>query len=98
MARDDVDTLLRRLQDLRIQEDDIIRRIEVARADEAETARPFAVGDRVKILNNVRYFGLPSARDRTGTVTKITAKRVFLQTDNGNETNRAPKNLALIVE
>jgi hypothetical protein len=32
-------------------------------------------------------------QDRVGTVTKITRKRVFLQTDNGVNTNRMPENL-----
>jgi hypothetical protein len=59
-----------------------------------EAARHY-IGDRVRITNPMRgLIGRPVIdRDRVRTVTKITRKRVFLQTDNGVNTNRAPENL-----
>jgi hypothetical protein len=57
----------------------------------------FRVGDRVRITNRIAYFGRATTPgDRTGTVTKITEKRVYLATDSGIHTNRAPKNLTHI--
>lgn len=55
----------------------------------------YRIGDRVRITNRIdTNFGRPhNERDRTGVVTKITAKRVFLRTDNNNVTSRSPNNL-----
>jgi len=99
MSREDIDELLERLRRVRIQEEDLIERIVAARARETETtsgtqARSFKIGDRVKITNRIKYFGrAQNAGDENGTVTKITAKRVHILTDNGILTNRDPKNL-----
>jgi hypothetical protein len=59
-----------------------------------EAAR-YYIGDRVRITNPMcSLIGRPVAnQDWVRTVTKITRKRVFLQTDNGINTNRAPENL-----
>lgn len=60
----------------------------------------YRVGDRVRITNRIdTSFGRPhNEKDRTGIVTKITAKRVFLRTDNNNITSRSPNNLILYRE
>ena len=60
--------------------------------------RSFRIGDRVSITNAVRKpFGRKTDRgDREGVVTKITAQRVFLKTDNGSTTNRVAHNLKLV--
>lgn len=103
-----VDELLQRLERLRIEEDQVIRQLLAARAQETADAatsesdttstREFRVGDRVRIVNAVRGpIGRPvNEGDRVGTVTKVTRKRVFLLTGNGGTTNRAPTNLRII--
>ena len=105
MAEESVDELIRQLETLRIQEDTLLRQIIQARARESQQgqgtngadreAARYYIGDRVQITNPTRgLIGRPvTDRDRVGTVTKITRKRVFLQTDNGVNTNRAPENL-----
>jgi hypothetical protein len=58
-------------------------------------AAGYQIGDRVRITNQSRNLigKAVTERDWVGTVIKITRKRVFLRTDNGTNTNRAPKNL-----
>lgn len=60
----------------------------------------FRIGDRVNITNSIRtpYSRHANAGDRNATVTKITKERVFVRTDNGGTTNRAPGNLRHIVD
>jgi hypothetical protein len=105
MAKESVDELIQQLETLRVREDTLLRQIIQARARESQQghgtnganreAARYYIGDCLRITNPTR--GLISRpvtdRDRVGTVTKITRKRVFLQTDNGVNTNRAPENL-----
>jgi hypothetical protein len=105
MAEESVDELIRQLEMLRIQEDTLLRQIIQARARESQQgqgtnganreAARYYIGDHVRITKPTRgLIGKPETdRDRVGTVTKITRKRVFLQTDNGINTNRVPENL-----
>jgi hypothetical protein len=56
-------------------------------------AADYRIGDRIRIVNQSR--GLigkaVTEHDQVRTVTKIMRKRVFLRTDNGTNTNRAPE-------
>jgi len=106
MSRDSVDELIQQLERLRVQEQSILRRLVDARAretrdrnnDEDNEPRRFRIGDRVRNTNQIRNpLGRQSnERDRTATVTKLTAKQVFVRTDNGTNTNRSPENLQFI--
>jgi hypothetical protein len=109
MAEGSVDELILQLERLRIQEDALLRQIVRARARESQTrqetstgadseAANYRIGDRVRVTSQSRgILGRQvTDRDRVGTVTKITKKRVFLRTDNGTNTNRAPENLRRI--
>ena len=103
MQGESVDDVIRQLQALRLQEDRLLRCLVEAREREAQSAASppntgtaaFRIGERVRITNIVKNpFGRPATdRDRVGTVTKITKKRVFLITDSGTVTNRSPSNL-----
>jgi hypothetical protein len=105
MAEESVDELIRQLETLRVQEDTLLQQIIQARARESQQgqgtnsadreAARYYIGDHVRITNPMRgLIGRPvTDRDQVRTVTKITRKRVFLQTDKGVNTNRAPKNL-----
>jgi hypothetical protein len=105
MAEESVDELIRQLETLRVQEDTLLRQIIQARARESQQghsrnganreAARYYIGDRVRITNPTHgLIGRPvTDRDWVRTVTKITRKRVFLQTDNGINTNCKPKNL-----
>jgi hypothetical protein len=111
MAEESVDELILQLERLRIQEDALLRQIVRARARESQTrqetsstgadseAANYRIGDRVRVTNQSRgILGRQvTDRDCVGTVTKITKKRVFLRTDNGTNTNRAPENLRRII-
>jgi hypothetical protein len=104
MAEESVDKLIRQLETLQVQQDTLLQQIIQARARESQQghgrnganreAARYYIGDRVRITNPTRgRIGRPvTDRDRVGTVTKITRKRVFLQTDNSVNTNRAPEN------
>lgn len=113
MKTDSVDVLISRLEDLRIQEAAILRDLKAARLRESrekgdascDRPRPtettdYRIGDIVEITNKIKApFGRSlNIGDRRGQVVKITRKRVFLQTENGSTTNRAPHNLRLISE
>jgi hypothetical protein len=105
MAKESVDKLIRQLEMIRVQEDTLLQQIIQARARESQQghgtngadieAARYYIGDRIRITNPMRgLIGRPvTDQDQVGTVTKITRKRVFLQTDNGINTNRAPENL-----
>jgi hypothetical protein len=58
----------------------------------------YSVGDRIEITNKVRrlFNRTPTRRDRIGTVTRVTEKKVEFVTDNGTSTWRAPHNLKRI--
>ena len=105
---DTVAELIAQLESLRVQETDILQRLVAARTAESgthisTTSEPqsivhYKIGDAVYITSKIRTsFGRQlSLNDRKGTVTKLTKKRVFIRTNNGTNTNRAPENLRLL--
>jgi hypothetical protein len=105
MAEESIDELIRQLEMLRVREDTLLRQIIQSRVRESQQgqgtngadreAARYYIGDRVRITNPTHgLIGRPvTDRDQVGTVTKITRKRVFLQTDNSVNTNHAPENL-----
>jgi hypothetical protein len=108
MVEESVEELIRQLEALRVREDTLVQQIIQARARENQqqeqntgagvdrAAADYRIGDRVRIVNQSRgLIGKAPVTecDWVGTVTKITRKRVFLRTDNGTNTNRAPENL-----
>jgi hypothetical protein len=105
MDRDNIDTLITELRELRLKEEVVLERLEIALAAQSEphslpepAAPPregiFSTGQRVHLKSRSRFFKSP--RDRYGTVTFFdrSTNRVWLTTDAGNETWRAPNNLA----
>lgn len=107
-----IEELIAQLKLIKIQEANIIARIEAAAAhkkddDKSETTRPATTrltkGDRVRITNRVRKpatWNNKTAWDedkgRLATVTKVTPEQVHIITDNGISTWRAPNNLRKI--
>jgi hypothetical protein len=103
-----IEELIAQLKLIKIQEANIIARIEAAAAhkkddDKSETTRPATTrltkGDRVRITNRVRKpatWNNETAWDedkgRLATVTKVTPEQVNIITDNGISTWRAPPN------
>jgi len=97
------------LRDLEIQQAALVQRLAAARtretaAHEAKTAcvphTNFCIGDRVEITNKVKsLFGRSvTINDPRGTVTKLTAQRVVIQTFNRAMVYRAPVNVRRISE
>jgi hypothetical protein len=86
--------LIEQLKCIRIQEArviDQIDRVEHTRATRATThavGNVFQPGNRVRITNGVKAGQRP-----TGTVTKVSADRISITTDDGTKTWRASKNL-----
>jgi hypothetical protein len=68
--------------------------------DTGHTDITYYVGDRIEITNKVRrlFNRTPTRRDHTGTVTKVSDKKVEFVTDNGTSTWRAPHNLRKLKE
>ena len=61
--------------------------------------RDLNVGDRVKILNKIRFVsGRPTDKDRLATVIRKTNFYIHLVTDSGYTTSRAPKNILQVLE
>jgi hypothetical protein len=65
-------------------------------ANNAESfSSPYCVGDQVEITNKVRrlFNRTPTRRDRIGTITKVSDKKIEFITENDTSTWRAPHNL-----
>ena len=113
-----VQELIESLRTLRVQEERIIERIEIATERERTSAarraaptesqdhdnQPINVGDRVYITNKVRKpatWGLTretwsAYKERHAVVTRVESNKVYVRTDNGVDTWRAPGNLRRI--
>ena len=104
----ELNKLIKQLEDLQIRQEAVIKKIrQVSSTEEAqaadrstasapqETDTPFRVGQRVLIKNKLgQILGRrPSIKDRAGTVTRLTKKRVHIKTCNDNDTSRAPHNI-----
>ena len=66
---------------------------------EKDDRSSFQVGQKVLIKNRLGHLSFgqkASIKDRAGTVTKLTRKRVHIKTCNGNDTSRAPQNITLL--
>ena len=101
---DRIAILIKELEDLRVQESDLIRRIEEEnsqRVNGQDDTVSHQVGDRVYVTSRTRrpVFAPVSwthYSERRATVTKVIGKKIFIKTDNGTETWRADKNLRLL--
>jgi hypothetical protein len=71
-----------------------------AAADNATAEETFRQGTRITVKNPTAPLGRSiTAGDRTGTVTRVTSKKVFFDTDSGQlNRNRFKKNVLRIVE
>jgi hypothetical protein len=109
MPTESVDQLIEQLKDLKVQESELFEKLSRARRQEREaqqkertSSAKYAVGDRVRVTNNIKVPLGRSAntRDRTATVLYSKSVRddtkVFIQTDNGFKTWRLEKNLSKI--
>jgi hypothetical protein len=104
MADDELDGIIRELERLRIRREQLLGRFTELRQQRREAEvfpLPLVVGDRVRITNRVRRpRGWPPAptdgTDQVGTVTRVTATRVYITTDTGIHTWRAPTNVIRI--
>ena len=62
------------------------------------TPRRFNVGDSVYITNTVRHARNPSFKHRAGVVTRVSGRRIYLETDSEHETWRIEANLRFLTE
>jgi hypothetical protein len=106
----EIESIILQLKSLQLQTTELLIRLERARSTETTTGaadsgtrtraidasitriaetREFGIGDRVRINNPNRF-----QADR-GTITKIGAKRITVQTRSGAKILRAPKNLTI---
>jgi len=97
MTEDTFETLVRKLELLRVEEDHIIERIRaIATADAGVLPNPPrqgpATGDTIRVLNRR---GIP-ASDLIATVTKVTPDRVHFITRGGIKSWRAAKNVTVV--
>jgi hypothetical protein len=96
MSDDELDSLIRQLEGL-LTQITVVRR----RRESEGLLSPISVGNRVRITNRVRRPSgwAPAAHDgvdQIGTVTRVTSSRVYITTDSGIQTWRAPSNVVKI--
>ena len=105
MADDELDGIIRELEGLCIRREQLLGRFTELRQQRREAEvfpLPLVVGDRVRITNRVlrRPRGWPPApndgTDQVGTVTRVTTTRVYIATNTGIHTWRAPTNVIRI--
>ena len=104
MADDELDQIIRELEGLRIRRERLLTRfteVQEQRQRNEGVDAPLIVGDRVRITNRVRRpNGWPPAPrdgvDQVGTVTRVTITRVYITTDTGIPTWRAPTNVTRV--
>lgn len=99
---DTIESIIKQLNDLQLEQNDLLIRLERARAEEVQQARtptrpdkpqqarPFQVGDRVQIKNPGPF------QATTGTITKVGNSRITVTTQSGSKILRAAKNLTLV--
>lgn len=95
--------IITRLEQLRLQQDELVAEVRAIRRGEAQQERtqsadasaafPYEVGDIVHVNNGRRRI---PASDRVAEVTHIAGQRVHFVTTGGLRTWRSPKNLTLI--
>ena len=102
MTQSEVDSLIQQLNELRIEEQRVLdqlvparQRERVAHTTTQSTRRPFRVGDRVTITNNIAKVSDRRANqdDRDSVVTKVEGEKIYLLTNNGFPTWRKSKNV-----
>ena len=109
MPTESVDELIEQLKNLKVQENEVLKKLSRAREQEKAQTRNRTQGnttyepaDRVRITNAVKtpYTRSVNARDKTATVrytrTHNEQIKVFITTDNGFRTWRLEKNLSKI--
>ena len=98
MPTDALDTITRKLEDLRLELDRLDTEQTRIRQEITKLKQTvIVVGDRVRISNptfSVYHDNIES--DSLGNVTRVTKKRICIRTDNGELTNRIPKNVSRI--
>ena len=95
MADQNLANLIERLRVLRVQEAAVIDQIErVNNNNNNNNDTVIRAGDRVRILSHSR---VRPGQSRTGVVTRVTADRVYLITDDGTQTWRATRNVVKLL-
>ena len=102
MSDDSVDSLIRQLENLGLQEALILQRLIAARQREnSEINQPereaFRIGGRVKINNPKPRTGRAlNENDARAIISKVTPSRVYYKTLNGTSTWRSKNNLTIV--
>jgi transcription antitermination factor NusG len=96
---DEIENLIRQLQELQLQQTELLARLERAshnqaranrnetRSARADEVQAFTIGDTVRIKNPSRF------QSNAGSITKIGTNRITVRTKSGKLILRAPKNL-----
>jgi hypothetical protein len=87
-------SLIERLRILRVQEAAVIDQIERINNNNPLPDTVIRDGDRVRIVSQSRVF---PGQSRTGRVTRVTADRVYLITDDGTHTWRKLTNVVKLL-
>jgi hypothetical protein len=99
-----IEEVTEELSKLQLKQDKLLLELKVlgqqaTAADNATTDETFRQGTRITIRNPTAPLGrlLVIAGDRTGTVTRVTPKKVFFDTDSGQlNKNRLKKNVSIV--
>jgi hypothetical protein len=86
----EIKDIVTQLQELHIGQTKLLKRLaELNGSDDNDSTRDFIIGDRVRI-KNPRFL-----QPTSGTVSKVTTKRITVLAANGTSIVRAPKNIIL---
>ena len=102
MSDDSVDSLIRQLERLRLQEAIVLQNLIAARQREnsgtnSPETETFRIGSRITFNNPKPRFGRAlSPNDSRAIITKVTASRIYFKTLNGTATWRARTNLTRV--
>ena len=112
--KEELNKLIKQLEDLQIQQEAVIKKIRGVSTEETppggdrptptgskETEGSFRVGEKILIKNRLGHITLgrrASIKDRVGSIIKITNKRIHIKTYNGSDTSRAPHNVTRLTE
>ena len=95
MPTDELEILTRKLEDLRLESKRIDEEKTKVKKEIIDLKKSkIGLGDRVRISNpTFSEYHNNIESDSISTVTRVTNKRICILTDNGDKTNRVPKNV-----
>ena len=94
-----IEDIIDKLANLQLQQDELLIELrDLSKRNTSNSEDAFEIGNRITIKNPTPPFGKKlTPGDRTGTITHVSPKKIFFNTDSGQQNrNRLKKNLTKI--